>query len=143
MALKNFPIDSIFCSGLQRASHTADAVHAHHSSKPRITVPKFMEMNFGSLEGQALVENSDALRYWKEFTERVEKNGELDFKMGEHGESQNEVYQRGIEGLIEDDLSIFKRSIANKHKYVVAAAHGRFNKVKNLFRNLWLNYCFY
>ena len=128
-ALKDVALDAVFCSGLQRASNTADEIHRHHSTIPRIRgVRKIMEMNFGDLEGKALNPNSEAEKIWLEYRNKVE-NGQLDLKLTENGESQLSVYTRGIEGLLLDENSIYKHSKNKNFKHVAAVAHGRFNKV--------------
>jgi broad specificity phosphatase PhoE len=121
--LRHAPLELIASSHLERASKTADMVHALHPNADRMTRTNFGEFRFGKFEGLALHGEHQDVEMKKEFDE-VNENIYEDMNYawpGDDGESTGQVNTRMRSAL--DDLL----SAANRHICVVG--HGRSNRV--------------
>ena len=117
------PIDTIISSNLQRASQTADAVACKHSKAIRKPgSASFAEMCFGDYEGQRLDDFEPTyqsyLASWRSGDTGRRWPGAL-------GESPDQVAARGLDGIRELGLLDPTRP----DRYILVAAHGRFNKI--------------
>ena len=123
-SLRDVPFGLVASSNLQRARETADAVAEFHPAAARRADASFAEMHFGTLEGRVLSEIRPTL-----YNPTVEKwsAGDVDVAWPE-GESLNDVAARGMAGLKE--IGLLGGPAANRcPRYVLIAAHGRFNKI--------------
>ena len=123
-SLRDVPFGLVASSNLQRARETADAVAEFHPAAARRADASFAEMHFGTLEGRVLSEIRPTL-----YNPTVEKwsAGDVDVAWPE-GESLKDVAARGMAGLKE--IGLLGGPAANRcPRYVLIAAHGRFNKI--------------
>ncbi len=104
-----YPVRAIYCSDLQRAMHTAQAI-AQVTKLPVIATPELRPWNVGSLAGQHVSEILDVLR-------KLELN--LDCP-APHGESFHQFCDR-YAGKLKDLLALANRS----SECIVAVTHVR------------------
>jgi alpha-ribazole phosphatase len=109
--LRNEKFDAIFASPLQRARHTAEAIHAYHPDVPFYAEPAIMEINHGLWEGkyyhEIVAEYGDGLREWREHPTRAQMPG---------GESFSNILKRVLD---------FKDSLCKNYadKTVLVSTH--------------------
>ena len=124
--LRHLPLELIASSHLERASKTADMVHALHPSAVRMVRPEFGEFRFGKFEGLALHGEHQNVEMKKEFDEANESIYEdMNYAWpGDDGESTGQVNTRMRSAL--EDLLLLKE---NNHRHICIVGHGRSNRV--------------
>jgi broad specificity phosphatase PhoE len=123
--LRHLPLELIASSHLERASKTADMVHALHPSAVRMTqIHEFGEFRFGKFEGLALHGEHQDVEMKKEFDEANESIYEdMNYAWpGDGGESTGQVNTRMRSAL--KDLFL-----KENHRHICIVGHGRSNRV--------------
>ncbi|CAK5248557.1 unnamed protein product [Aphanomyces euteiches] len=115
LALRDVPLDALYCSYLTRAQTTAAAIGKHHNLAP-VVVQGLEEMYFGKCEGIKL---SELHELWQGTMDKWNA-GELDTAWPE-GECPLDVEKRGKQAL----FSVLTPSV----KQIALVCHGRFNKL--------------
>jgi len=126
--LADVPFGLIASSPLQRASSTASAIARNHPSARRLADARLKEMCFGNLEGRVLSDEDVVERYGA--ATKAWGSGDTGKRLpGTGGESPDLVASRGLSALRDIGLLGGGTPEVPCPRYVLIAAHGRFNKI--------------
>ena len=120
-SLRDVPFGLVASSNLQRARETADAVAEFHPAAARRADTGFAEMHFGTLEGPVLSEIG------RRCTTRPSASSAGDVDVAWPEGEPPKTSPRAVAGL--KDWLLGGPAANRCSRYVLIAAHGRFNKI--------------